>query len=203
MNETYPQQASPEEPGNEAGASGISSGKPSQAAPQNVPIWPSRQFVQTDQRAKSVALATVMSIMPGLGQVYVGYYLQGFTHILVVASLITLLNRGVGALEPLFGMFLAFFWLYNLVDAGRRAVYYNQALAGMDPTELPDAIPTVRGKGSLVGGVVMILFGLLVLAHTRFGLPLDWLEQWWPLALVLTGGYIVYRSAIGNDGKDA
>jgi hypothetical protein len=165
--------------------------------PRTVPPPPvsfrRRDYYQEDSRTKSPALATIMSIMPGLGQVYVGYYQQGFINIVIVASLITLLSQGIGGAEPLAGMFLAFFWLYNLVDAARRATMYNQALAGLGPLELPSDID-VPSKGSLYAGILMIVIGGIVLAHTRFGLPLEWLERWWPAVLVIVGAYLVVRS---------
>ena len=43
-----------------------------------------------------------------------------------------------GGAEPLFGIFLAFFWLFNIVDAWRRATFYNNALAGIGPATLPE-----------------------------------------------------------------
>ena len=39
-----------------------------------------------DQRRKSPTLAALLSLMPGLGQVYVGYYQQGFIDIAVAAG---------------------------------------------------------------------------------------------------------------------
>ena len=86
----------------------------------------------------SPAVACCLSAMPGLGQVYVGYYQRGFLHAIVVAGLIAILASGEpGALTPLFGLFLAFFWLYNMIDAARRATLYNQALAGGHEPDLP------------------------------------------------------------------
>lgn len=148
-----------------------------------------------DPRQKSPALATLLSLMPGLGQVYVGYYEQGFINILIVASLITLLNLDIETLAPFCGFFLAFFWLYNLVDAYRKATFYNQALAGIGPLELPPESGIAKGRGSLVGGAALILMGAMFLAHTRFGYSLDWLRRWWPVALVALGAYLVYRAA--------
>jgi hypothetical protein len=135
-----------------------------------------------------------MSLAPGLGQVYVGYYREGFLHILVVASLITLLNRGAGDVTPFLAVFLAFFWLFNLVDAGRRASHYNLALAGLSPTELPEELLQRKTGNSLASGLALIAFGAVLLAHTRFGFSLSWIENWWPMALVMTGAYLIVQS---------
>ncbi|MEE8246041.1 MAG: hypothetical protein V3S87_02130, partial [Alphaproteobacteria bacterium] len=92
-----------------------------------------------DPRRKKPFLASFLSIMPGLGQVYVGYYKRGFINAIVVAVLVTLLASGdLDSLIPLVAIFLGFFWLYHLVDAGRRAALYNQALAGGGEIELPE-----------------------------------------------------------------
>ncbi len=160
-----------------------------------------KDLYRDDSRYKSPALATLLSLMPGIGQIYVGYYQQGFINILVVASLIALLARGVGALEPLLGLFLAFYWLYNLVDAARRATFYNQALAGLGPTELPGVPKPQDRRGALLGGILMIIVGGLAFAHMQFGMPLEWLERWWPLALVLMGGYLIFQSVMAQRKK--
>jgi TM2 domain-containing membrane protein YozV len=156
-----------------------------------------RRFLD-DPRRKSPALATIMSVMPGLGQIYVGYYQQGFTNILVVAGTITLLANsgrwGVNSIEPLLGVFLAFYWLYNLVDAGRRASFYNQALAGVENKALPEDLRLPSGGGTLAGGIALIALGLIIFSNTMFGFSLEWLEKWWPLGLVLAGGYLIYSA---------
>ncbi len=169
---------------------------PATPPPAMAPGLRRRDYYPEDTRTKSPALATLMSLVPGLGQVYIGYYQQGFINILVVASLITLLHRGIGDAEPLAAIFLAFFWLYNVVDAARRATLYNQALAGLGPLELPEDMETPNRKGSLHAGILLMVFGALILAHTRFGMPLEWLERWWPAVLVLAGAYLVFRSVM-------
>ncbi len=156
--------------------------------------WRSPSAIQEDPRSKSPVLAAVLSLMPGLGQVYVGYYVHGFTNILVIASLITLLARGIGDLEPLAGLFLAYYWLYTVVDAARRAAFYNQALVGLGPMELPKDLQMPGSGGSLFGGIALIVLGGLALAYTRFNVSLAWLERWWPLALVIAGVYLIYKS---------
>jgi len=175
-------------------------GAPSRAAGPGMPPeellrargWKQEYAFAEDSRRKSPALASFMSVMPGLGQVYVGYYQQGFINILVVASLITLMTFRIRAVMPLAAIFLAFYWLYNIVDAARRAAFYNRALAGLGPDTLPEDITLPGSKGSLLGGSLLLGFGLIFLLHTQFGMSLEWLEDWWPVALVAVGGYLIY-----------
>ncbi|RPJ59287.1 MAG: hypothetical protein EHM23_14650, partial [Acidobacteria bacterium] len=98
-------------------------------------------YQQDDPRQKSPALAAMLSLVPGLGQVYLGYYQQGFINILVVGALIAYLaSDALRSLVVLGAFFLVFYWFYNIVDAARRASLYNQMLAGLGPTQLPEDI---------------------------------------------------------------
>jgi len=156
-----------------------------------------------DPRRKSPILALVLSAMPGLGQVYVGYYQQGFINVLVVATTITILASGaVSGAEPLLGLFLAFYWLYNIVDAGRRANFYNQALAGLEPGALPEDIKLPGTRGSFAAGVALIAAGLIFFSNTMFNVSLEWLEDWWPVALIVAGGWLVYKSRVSETARD-
>ena len=168
---------------------------PSQFAP---PPIPPKHYVATDSRYKSPVLATILSLMPGLGQIYVGYYRQGFINIIVVAGIIALLSsNGLSHnLEPFFGFFLAFYWLFNLVDAYRKSPFYNQSLAGMGAFELPEDEKLLGSRGSLLGGVLLIAVGAIALSYTRFGVSLDWVEDWWPLAPILMGAYLLYQPIV-------
>lgn len=146
-----------------------------------------------DPRRKSVLLAMLLSLMPGLGQVYVGYYNVGFRNIAVICGLIALLAMGgLHDLEPVVGLFMAFYWLHNVVDAGRRASFYNQALAGLRPMDLPEDMKAPQALGSLAAGVLLVAAGLVLFSHTMFSVPLDWLAQWWPLGLVGAGAWLIY-----------
>jgi len=160
---------------------------------------PARRDYYDDPRRKSPMLALVLSAMPGLGQVYVGYYQQGFTNALIIAGLIGLLNSGAvnGGAEPFFGLFLAFYWLYNIVDAWRRAVFYNNALAGIGAADIPDDFALVKGgRGSLAGGVALVVVGAVLLMNTLFNMPLDWLEDWWPVTFIAIGAWLAWPSLV-------
>jgi hypothetical protein len=155
-----------------------------------------------DPRAKSSILACVLSAMPGLGQVYVGYYQRGFAHAIIVACLITLLALDLGNLTPLAAIFMAFFWLYNIIDAGRRATLYNQALIGTENIDLPGDLKMPGFQGSIFGGMILIGVGFILLMHTQFGFSLTWIEDWWPVAPMLLGVYLMIK-AIQERGAKA
>jgi len=150
---------------------------------------------------KSPLLACILSSMPGLGQVYVGYYQRGFVHAIVVATVIFILNSGVHGIEPLLGPFLAFFWLYNIIDAGRRAAHYNRAAAGEQAFEMPKDFSMPGIQGSIVGGLLLIVAGSIFLSYTVWGISLAWVEDWWPLAPILFGVYLIGK-AVADRAKN-
>jgi hypothetical protein len=173
-------------------------------APPALPAAGRRDFFD-DPRRKSPILALLLSAMPGLGQIYVGYYQQGFLNAIIIASLIALLSsNGVHGLEPLFAIFMAFYWLYNIVDAWRRATFYNNALAGIGPATLPqDDFGVITGRGTLAGGIVLIAVGAIALSNTLFHLPLYWLNDWWPVGLIAAGAWLAYPTFAAKGKQDA
>ncbi len=157
--------------------------------------WETDPYHPFDPRRKSPFLASFLSLMPGLGQIYVGYYQAGFVHPLVAGTIIVLLAQGdMRGFEPFLGFFLAFFWLYNIIDAGRRAAYYNQVLEGDNQVELPKGF-LAPGGGSLTGGMFLIIIGGMLLAKTALDISLAWVEDWWPLAPIIFGVYLVVKAA--------
>ena len=149
---------------------------------------------------KSAVLATVLSMMPGLGQVYVGYYQHGFIFALIPATIIALLASGsTTGLKPLLGMFIAFFWIFNMIDANRRANHFNRTLDGMGAEEIPEDFKMPGAKGSIPAGVILMLLGVLIILDLNFNVSMEWVESWWPLALVIFGGYLVYKARNGAE----
>jgi hypothetical protein len=150
-----------------------------------------------DPRAKSPALACILSAVPGLGQVYVGYYARGFVHAVVTAILFTFLTSNTSeTLMPLALIFMIFFWLYNIIDAGRRAALFNEALAGNTAIDLPQDLDLPSLGGSIAGGLLFITAGAILLSHTLFDVPLEWLENWWPAAGIAFGAYLLIKGII-------
>ena len=151
--------------------------------------WPQR---------KSPAVAGLLSLMPGVGQIYVGYYKLGFVHNVVFGMIIAVLaaNGGpLGSLMPTVALFLPFFVIYNIVDAVRRATLYNLALDGVDGIELPEMNTSLpKLAGSVRGGAALIAVGVVLLSNTLFGVSFGWLASWWPLGLVGLGVYLLVKA---------
>jgi len=166
---------------------------PPQAGPVP-PAWTGRWAGAP--RGKSPALAGILSgFMPGLGQIYLGYYQRGFVHAGVFAGIIGCLASGAARhMEPLFGVMLAFFYLYNIIDSVRRASLYNMALAGLTQMPMPEDFKMPAGRSSLFGGVIVTGIGLLLLLNSRWDFDLDWLADWWPAIIMLIGLGIVWRA---------
>jgi hypothetical protein len=155
-----------------------------------------RATASVDPRRKSPLLACILSAMPGLGQVYVGYYKMGFIHMAVWGSAMALAiasDQLFPALTPLLVIFIIFFYLYNVIDAGRRAAFYNHALAGIEGVEVPAEMSLPTPGGSLAGGAVLIIVGVVLLSNTAFEVSLEWLEDWWPAVPVAVGAWLVVR----------
>ncbi len=152
-------------------------------------------YNERDPRRKNPFYAGLLSFLPGLGQVYVGYYRQGFINILVAASTFSVLVSS--EYTPLHSMgifFLIFFLLYNVIDAVRRATMLNLTLDGVEQIELPDALTNSALGGSYLAGSALLIFGGIALSNTAFGFSLDWLNDWWPLAPIAFGAYLVYKA---------
>ncbi len=140
---------------------------------------------------KSAALATWLSLFPGMGQAYVGYYQLGFTYVMIMALTILTLSHNV--LAPFFGPMLAFFWIFNLIDANRRAHNYNRALDGLDKSETPPDFDMPSLKGNLPVGIILVIAGILILLDLNFDVSLEWIESWWPVGLIGLGGWLVFK----------
>ena len=166
---------------------------PVYTAPAPAPV---ARSIEGDPRRKSPLLASFLSAMPGLGQIYVGYYRHGFVNALVIGGLCSFMEPAPNTLVPLVAIFLAFFWLYNIVDAGRRALLYNEALAGRSGVVLPEELGSPAFRGSIAGGIAIAFVGAILLSNTRFGMSLEWVGDWWPAGLIVLGAYLAVRSIL-------
>ena len=133
--------------------------------------------------AKSPGLALVLSLFPGLGQVYNGQPAKALVFFFAWAGSIYLTAEG-NAMP--FALLIPFVYFYNMVDAYRTAAVISAPGAGAPPEE--DTAESPAWGGSLIG------LGLLLLANNLGWLRLAALRQYWPLLLVAAGGIFLYGS---------
>jgi len=136
----------------------------------------------------------------GVGAVYTGQYAKGLAHLgifgLLVAGCDAASNSSRGdILGVVCGLSLAFFYVYQIVDAVRSA----RALQAGLPAPDPYGIAATFGAGTKVetskvpfGAIVLILLGVLFLLNT-LGLELG-LDRFWPLILIFVGGWLMARN---------
>ncbi len=169
--------------------------RPAAAPPYSV-APPSAIDGLRDPRTKSPGLAAVLSLMPGLGQVYIGYYPRGFINAVTIGGILSIVTsmRGDPPYLPFLVMFMVFYWLFNIIDAARLAALYNRALAGGREPALPEGFSLPGMGGSILGGTILVAAGFVVLLHTRWGVRLDWVGDWWPVFPMLFGVYLVVRA---------
>lgn len=164
-------------------------------------VWSDPEVARLRARRRSPVFAGLLSLCPGLGQIYVGHYQRGFTNLVVIAMTIAFMSWAKPVpLDIIGGFFVSFYWLYNIIDAIRLANFYNEAQAGASTVDLEKhAILPSRG-GSVFGGIALIAVGFLLILHTVFELSLVWMERWWPLIPVVFGVYLIYRGVQERKG---
>jgi TM2 domain-containing membrane protein YozV len=133
--------------------------------------------------AKSPGLALVLSLFPGLGQVYNGQPAKALVFFFGWAGSIYLSAEG----NPMpFALLIPFVYFYNMVDAYRSAVLANARNAGTAEEEGVAESPA--------WGASLVALGLLLLANNLGWLNLAALQRYWPLLLIVAGGIFVYGS---------
>jgi Domain of unknown function (DUF5668)/B-box zinc finger len=131
----------------------------------------------------------------GVGAVYCSQYAKGLAHLLIFVMLIFGLDHG-GSWDWLFGIGMAFFYVYQIIDAVRTARALQEGQTPPDPMGLGQTFSMGdkfdTGKVP-VGAIVLIGLGILFLLHTMriFETGLDRL---WPLILVFLGAWMFYRN---------
>jgi Domain of unknown function (DUF5668)/B-box zinc finger len=135
----------------------------------------------------------------GVGAVYTGQYAKGLAHLSIFALLILGLNAsdhsGPEALGIICGFGIAFFYVYQIIDAVRSA----RAIQTAQPIPDPFGLASTFGGGAKIetskvpmGAIVLILLGVMFLLHTLgFGFTLD---RFWPVILIFVGGWMFARN---------
>ena len=131
----------------------------------------------------------------GVGAVYCSQYAKGLAHLIIFAMLIFASDHA-GSWDALFGMGIAFFYVYQIIDAVRTARALQEGLPAPDPLGLAQtfSLGDKFDAGKVpVGAIVLIGLGGLFLLHTM-GIMESGLDRFWPLLLIFLGGWMFYRN---------
>lgn len=143
------------------------------------------------------ALATILAVFfPfGVASVYLGQYAKGLMHLVIFAVLVAGANQGGGGAEVVFGLGLAFFYVYQIIDANRTAKALLVGQPAPDPFGLSTALGTenLSAKNLPIGAVILIAVGVLFLLQNIGLFHFHWVGKLWPLILIALGLRIIMR----------
>jgi hypothetical protein len=130
----------------------------------------------------------------GVGAVYCSQYAKGLAHLLIFVMLIFASDHA-GHWGWVFGIGLAFFYVYQIIDAVRTAHALQAGQPAPDPLGLGQSF-SMGDKfdaGKIpVGAVVLIGLGVLFLLHTM-GIMEYGFDRFWPLIIIFLGAWMFYR----------
>jgi hypothetical protein len=146
---------------------------------------PAPPAVMQGPMRRSPGLALVLSCFPGLGHLYLGLYQRAFA-IFATFALTIWLSEHVGS----FGVLTAAVVLFAFVDAYRQAQALNLGLTP-EPVVSTGARAKTPRRGSLGFGIFILAVGAVLLYNQFYPIDFSFLQDWWPLLLVIAGLYLV------------
>jgi hypothetical protein len=144
----------------------------------------------TEDGSGHPVLALLLGFIPGVGAIYNGQYAKGLIHVVVFGLLISMLNRGAGPFEPLFGILLGAWVFYMAFEAYHTARKKRYGIAVEEFSSLFDVRP-VSGRFP-AGALVLIGLGFILLLDTTDIISMEQLERYWPVGLIVFGLYMLY-----------
>jgi len=154
--------------------------------------------------APSPGVAAWLGLIPGVGAMYNGQFAKAFVHVVIFGGLVVAVSN-IDWAEPLFGLLIAFFLLYMIIDAHKtaRAVQLGQPAPDILGVERMFGIqdPQAGHTGSAfntsgnvpMGAVVLIAIGALFLMGNLGLFRLLHFGKLWPVLLIGLGLWLAYR----------
>jgi hypothetical protein len=174
--------------------------RPELPPPAPAPAW--NPANPSHPLAKNPFVAGMLSIFPGLGNIYNGLYLRGVAFFVAFLSCIGVLAGVDHEGGPMFGLALAFTYIFSIVDAVRQASLINLGLTS-DPAATYRPTPLTAGGGSALAGLMLFGLGLLALLDRWFHIDLTWLADAWPLIPMGLGAWLLAAAWRDRSGKAA
>ena len=160
-------------------------------------------------------VAGILGAVPlGLGAVYCGQYVKGLVYLGIAVLTIVVQSQNIpGLAHAAIGLFMGFFWVYQIIDSVRTARAIQLGAPAPDPFGLVSmfggsstgavgasasgAIPQGNTTKIPTAAVILIALGVLFLINTAFDFSL---HRFWPLVLIVLGVYLFAKGwgLLGN-----
>ena len=157
---------------------------------------PSGQIVITGGPSPGLAGVLAGFFPFGVGQVYTGQYAKGLAHLLVFTGLVWGAASTGDRYGPIFGLAIAFFYVYQIVDSVRSAHAIRLGEPPPDPFGLGKTFTTgerVDVQKVPLGAVILIAIGVLFLFDTLGLFPSYWIGRLWPVILIVLGVWMFIK----------
>ncbi len=152
------------------------------AAPPPLPPPPPLPAPASRARRNPI-VALVLSLFPGLGQMYNGQLVKALVFFFAWAGAIWFTAEGTWQ----FGLIIPFVYLLNLIDAYRSAAYLGaKPAASLEFDASPE---------SPAWGLGLVVLGTVLLLNNVGWLPIRALGRYWPLLLIAAGAAFVWTAA--------
>lgn len=167
--------------------------------------------------APNAALAAVLAgFFPfGIGQVYNGQFGKAVVHFLTFTFLVVAMEHASGA-EPMFGLGMAFFYVYQIFDAYRSAKAKQMGQPMPDPMGIYRSLGVQDSSASAtaapasseaapagpripIAAVVLIGMGVLFFLSNMGMFHMRWIARAWPLILIFFGVRLLMRNRPAAD----
>jgi len=137
---------------------------------------------------KSPAVAAFLSMIPGVGALYLGNIAKGIAYMIIFAGLIVLTSHASVTDSVVFGLLIGGFYIFQIIDSvnDARKQAARSAATALD-TE------GEKEEMSLFTSVFILVLGILFLLANFDVITFRQIARLWPLLLISIGLNIIFR----------
>jgi hypothetical protein len=139
----------------------------------------------------SPGLAVLLGFIPGVGAIYNGQYAKGIVHAIIFGLLVSIESSGAaGGLEPLFGVLIAAWVFYMVLEAYHTARKRRNG----EPVDEFSSLVNLHGEPGRfpAAAVALIVLGVILLLNTLGLLDFRYIVRYWPVLLIVLGVYMLW-----------
>ena len=154
------------------------------------------QGLSKGQKEKNPSLAAFLAIFPGMGAIYNGNIIKGITYMLIFTILIVLTDNAQDPDAVVFGLMIAGFFIFQIIDSYNEASKINQnILAKENPASYKEDL-------SLFSAIIVLMIGIVFQLANFDLITFRQVTRLWPLVLIIFGIKIVYNYFKREENKN-